>query len=600
MKKVSQAQLDELRARSDIVEVIGNYIRLQRAGASFKALCPFHKEKTPSFHVNPARQIYHCFGCGAGGDVFRFIMQHQGVDFMTAVRILAQRAGMVIEFEEGPGEKKSEREVLLHVLQTVADFYHRVLLEHSSAAEARAYVRSRDLEVAAQIFRFGFAPVQSDAMLKFAEAKKCAPALLEKAGILARAEGRGGWYDRFRGRLMIPIADELGRVIGFTGRVLPSDDSPAKYVNSPETPLFRKSRVLFAFDRARRAIVNSRTAILCEGQIDVIRCHLAGIENAVAAQGTAVTEEHAHLLRRYADEVVLMLDADEAGRNAALRNAETLLAAELSIRIATLPAGEDPDSLIRKSGREAFERIVAAAVPVIPFLVDLREARGETTDEAGLRRVAREALDLIAASPSPMQRELMLRQAAARLRLPEAALREQMRRNRPRASARGTESAVATASSSRPSHPVEELGVMSVALRYPEVLPLFRRYLPERLLTDPICVQIYRILHAVSPEEWPSRLFAPDCDPEVAHVASEILASPPKVKGEVYAPEKAAKDYILALWRIELQRQRDRLRRLPGEDPAREQEINMLCHHIGLLKRGWKDAEPFLELQEEE
>ena len=599
MKIIPKNQLEELRARSDIVEVIGGYLRLQRAGSAFKALCPFHKEKTPSFHVNPARQIFHCFGCGAGGDVFRFVVQHQGVDFMTAVRILAQRAGLAIELEEDGAEKKSEREVLFAVLQATADFYHRVLMEHATAAEARDYVRSRDLETAAQTFHFGYAPAQPDAMLKFAEARKFDPSLLETAGILARAEGRAGWYDRFHGRLIIPIADELGRVIGFTGRVLPSDASPAKYVNSPETALFRKSRVLFAFDRARRAIVRSRCAILCEGQIDVIRCHLAGLENAVAAQGTAVTEEHAHLLRRYADEVVLMLDADAAGQSAALRSAETLLSAELSMRVATLPPGEDPDSLIRRAGAAAVERVVANAVSVIRFLVDVREAQGEMADEAGVRRTARAALDLIAASPAPTQRELMLREAAARLRLSESALREQMRRRPRRPLFRGTDDDRGSAAP-RPPHPPEETGALGVALKHPDTWPLFQRHLPERLLTDPACVRIYRVLLATPPEEWTARLFAPEVDAEAASLASELLAAPEMVRGETYAPETAAKDYLRALWRNELQRQRNRLLRATHPGPDQEQKINLLCHHIGLLTMEWDDAEAVMELHEDE
>lgn len=597
MKVIPKNVLEELRARSDIVEVVGGYLRLQRAGASFKALCPFHKEKTPSFHVNPARQTFHCFGCGAGGDVFRFVMQKEGVDFSTAVRLLARRAGMVIEVADEDPREKSEKDQLYRIHEDLAEFYRRVLQEHPAGEAARAYLKTRDLVEAARVFRFGFAPDVPDALLKFAAAKKYEPALLEKAGVLMRSEGRGGFYDRFRGRLMIPIRDELGRVIAFTGRVLRAEDSPAKYVNSPETPLFRKGRVLFAFDRARRAIAEQRRAILCEGQIDVIRCQLAGLENAVAAQGTAVTEDHARILRRYADEVVLMLDADTAGQNAALRSAELMLAAELSVRVAVLPAGEDPDSLIRKEGRAAIDRVLEGARPVVDYLIELSAARGELASEAGLGRAVTAVLDLAALSPSPTQRDFMLRAAAARLRLSETALREQLgrRRARPAANARAEEET----RPAPPAHPPHELGALRSLIRHPELAPLFRTHLPERLFMDAVCARLYRLALAHPPEAWSAEVAAIADDDEIARVYAEAAALTGG-GGEVYSPEDAARDYILAMWRGELQRRRERLLRQTDLTPEMEREINTLSWHLSLLRRGWDAALPFLELQAEE
>ena len=600
MKTVPKTQLDELRARSDIVEVIGSHLRLQRAGSTFKALCPFHKEKTPSFHVNPSRQIFHCFGCGAGGDVFSFVMKREGVDFMTAVRMLAQRAGMVIETVDEDPQNKSEKEQLFQVHAALATFYHRVLMEHPSAADARAYLKSRDLlDEAAKKVQFGFAPDIPDALLKFAAARKYDPALLEKAGILARAEGRADVYDRFRGRIMIPICDELGRVIAFTGRILHPEASPAKYVNSPETPLFRKSRVLFALHLARRAIVDARRAVLCEGQIDTIRCHLAGLENAVAAQGTAITEEHARILRRYADEIVLMLDADTAGQNAALRSAELLIASELSVRVAALPPGEDPDSLIRKAGRAAVERAIEQAVPALVFLVNLQEARGELASEAGIARVTRAVLKLIAAAPSPTHQERLLRQAAARLRLSDAALRQDL--HRIVGARRGRTDLSVEAAETHPEHPADEIGALRTALRNPSLLPLFRSFLPERLFLDAICARLYRLILSVPSNQLTAEACAPSEAPEVGRLLSQLLSEieSETVRREIYTDEHAARDYILKLWRNDLQRQRDGLIRSATVDPDAEQKINDLCLHLAALRRGWDAALPFLELHEQ-
>ena len=390
--------------------------------------------------------------------------------------------------------------------------------------------------------------------MNFAAASKFDPALMERAGILARSEGRSEWYDRFRGRVMIPICDEIGRVIAFTGRILNPEASPAKYVNSPETPLFRKSRVLFALHLARRAIVDARRAILCEGQIDTIRCHLAGIENAVAAQGTAVTEDHARLLRRYSDEVVLMLDADAAGQNAALRSAELLIAAELGVRIAALPPGEDPDSLIRTAGRAAVERVIEQAVPAVVFLVNLQEARGELASEAGIARVVRAALDLAAAAPSPTQQELLLRQAADRLRLTETALRGQLQRLQgSRRYPTAPTAANGAAAEAPTTHPADEVGALSTIVRNPALLPLFRSFLPERLFVDAVCARLFRLALSVPPDRWLAEACAPSEEPEVGRLLSQLLAETAleTVRREIYTDERAAREPLREIDRLD-------------------------------------------------
>jgi DNA primase len=306
MKQIPRETIEEVRSRNDIADVIGSYLSLKNAGTRFKANCPFHKEKTPSFTVSPDRQIYHCFGCGAGGDVIRFVQEYEKVDFMTALQMLADRVGMELNLEEGGEGSGADKRKLFQIHEGVAQLYQRILLDHESGEAGRAYLASRALKPETiKEFQIGFAPDRFDALEKWAQQKKIPLELMEQAGLMIKSDKRSGYYDRFRNRLMFPIRDEAGRVIGFSGRAIVKDEKSGKYVNSPETPLFHKSRVLFAIDKARRAMADSRVAIVCEGQIDAIRCHEAGLANVVASQGTALTSDHARMIRRYADEVIL-------------------------------------------------------------------------------------------------------------------------------------------------------------------------------------------------------------------------------------------------------------------------------------------------------
>jgi DNA primase len=358
--------LDRVRMANDLVEVVQWLgVPLKRAGASHKALCPFHKEKTPSFHVNARTQSFKCFGCGAGGDVFKFLMLREGLDFPTAVRRLAERGHVALPETSAPGERgptRERRDKLYEALSKARDWYHLLLMRDRRAEAARRYLREREFGSAvAKEYRLGFSPA-GGGLVEWAKAQRIEPSVLEEAGLAL--SGRSGLFDRFRGRLMIPIADDFGRIVGFTARLLDPAAKEAKYVNSPETPVFHKGRLLFGLDRAKRALQERRSALLCEGQLDCIRCQSAGLAWAVAPQGTALTEDQARILRRYAEEVVLCFDADQAGQEATWRNARTLIVAGLAVKAASLPAGEDPDSLIRKQGAAAMEKLLAAAVDI--------------------------------------------------------------------------------------------------------------------------------------------------------------------------------------------------------------------------------------------
>ena len=602
MKKVSQQTIETIRQRCDIADVIQSYVPLQRSGASLKACCPFHKEKTPSFHVNPARQIYHCFGCGAGGDVFRFVMEYEKADFMTAVRLLAQRAGVPIEVDEDERRETSNKDRLLKVHEAAASFFQERLAKDPGAADARAYLERRQLDgEAARRFRIGWSPDRFDAILEWGRAEGFDDALLETAGLAARSDR--GLYDRFRKRVMFPICDEQGRVIGFSGRVLREEDSPAKYVNSPETPLFRKSRVLYAIDKARRAIVEKRQAVLCEGQIDTLRCHLAGIENAVAAQGTAVTEEHARILKRYGDEVVVMLDADNAGQNAAIRSAQILMAAGMSVRMATLPSGEDPDSMILKEGAESVLRVLAAAESAPFFAIRVAEQRGEMGAEAGRTRTVRGVLEIIAAAPMESTREDLLRQTAARLALPVEALRSDFRSLPRRAAAAGDRPDDAGApSGERPApRPVEEMAVVEVAIHHPAQRGLIRDHLPSGHMSDPLLRRMLEVVVTRGADD--TRSFAADAgdDAEFARLAAEFEMESRWLDGVDASPERAARDCILRIWRSALDRRRRDLAALAARAAGREreelgQQMMELTLQLKTLQRGWDAALPILEL----
>ena len=370
---LSPATREQIRAASDIVDVIGAYLPLKKAGANFTALCPFHKEKSPSFNVNPHKQIFHCFGCHKGGDVFTFVKDYENIGFMDAVRRLAERAKIPLEFENTPGAQESR-----HLKDQLLEIHDQLATPLAKLPRQRGR-RPTGARLSGQARRLGgrdqTVPHRRRAGIVGrhgelgAEAKIIELAVVEKAGLIIRKEETGNYYDRFRGRLMFPICDEQGRVIGFSGRILSGDEKTAKYVNSPETPIFTKSKIFFGLDKSKRAILDAGYAIICEGQLDLIACFMNGVQNIVAPQGTAFTEQHARIIKRYANEVVLCFDSDNAGQNAIVRSLDHLLAAGLAVRVAVVPAPHDPDSFIKAHGGEAFRKLVENAEGFFEFLL---------------------------------------------------------------------------------------------------------------------------------------------------------------------------------------------------------------------------------------
>lgn len=429
-KGITEAAVEEIKARIDLADLIASYgIQIKTAGASKKACCPFHHEKTPSFNINESKGFYHCFGCGESGDVIKFVQKMDGLTFVEAVKKLAEQCGVKIEEKEDPAGGKRKR--LLALMAELAQFYHRCLLKTKEAEAAREYLKGRDLGSDVQeSFLIGYAPNGISTIMKWAEKYNFTAEELSDAGVIKPPRGPGDrGYHRFGGRLMFSIRDKRGRVVAFSGRQLVASKNSGKYVNSPETPIFKKSNVLFGFDKAAGNIAKSahREAIVCEGQIDTIRLHVSGFPVAVASQGTAFTEEHVKMLKKVADQVALVFDDDAAGRKAAIRTAGLFLAAEMPVRVVSLPEGDDPDSYLRKHPAEDFQKLLGDAESIMSFQVRAEKAKETNPDSIdAMARVTKAILGTIAQSKNAVIRAGMVGEAAKLLGVPSAALSEEL------------------------------------------------------------------------------------------------------------------------------------------------------------------------------
>src|SRR5213596_204558 len=469
----SSATLEQIRAASDIVEVIGSYLPLKRAGANFVTLCPFHKEKTASFNVHPHRQIFHCFGCHKGGDVFTFVQDYENVSFPEAVHRLAERGRIPLEFEKGPGAQKHRflKETLLLIHEQITQRWQTALAQESAGQIARDYLKQRRVsDEAVKLFRLGYAPEAWDDTVNWARNKGHELAIVEQAGLILRKEGSDHYYDRFRGRLIFPICDEQGRVIGFSGRVLSGDDKTAKYVNSPETPIFTKGKVFFGLDKSKRALLDAGYAVVCEGQLDLIACYLAGVHNIVAPQGTALTAEHTRILKRYVDEVVLCFDSDTAGRNAAIRALDDLLASGLAIRVGAVPPPHDPDSFIKASGGAAFQQLIERAEGFFDFYLNHLCATNDVGQDRGRLAVVRAMGEALDKTRNAVLADTYAQKTAQRLGVSPEAVRTEFKKIRaPRTAPAGDEPVAAPKPLARPS--TQEFWLLKLLLLDDELLP---------------------------------------------------------------------------------------------------------------------------------
>lgn len=481
-------EVEEIKSRLDIVDVIGQYVTLQKAGRTFKAPCPFHGERTPSFIVSPDRQSWHCFGaCGTGGDIFSFVMKREGIEFPEALRILAERAGVRLQERRVSEEQDRQRARLYAANETAAHFYRDLLLKSDAAANARDYLDRRGLDTASvETFLVGYSPQAWEGLMEHLRKYEFTDREMLQAGLVI--EGERGLHDRFRGRLMFAINDQKGRVVGFGARAL--DDSQPKYINTAQTPLFDKGGVLYALDRAQAGIRRDGRAVIVEGYMDAIAAHQHGFDNVVAQMGTALTERQVRIVKKLANEIVLALDADAAGSQAMVRGHEVVRealdqaeravpvvswrgligyqeSAAVNLRIAVLPEGRDPDDVIRQD-TELWTRLVDEARPVLDFRLEAAAAGHDLADPRGRSQLVQEFLPLLQAVADPVVRAHYLQRLARLSLLSEEELAGLLRRESARAKGRapGQRPPVAAAPSTGDAREQFLLGLL---LRYPEL-----------------------------------------------------------------------------------------------------------------------------------
>ncbi|MFA5038932.1 MAG: DNA primase [Candidatus Omnitrophota bacterium] len=424
----AESVISDVLERCNIAELISSYIPLKRAGRNFKANCPFHAEKTASFMVSMEKQIFHCFGCGQGGNAITFVMQYEKVGFREALETVAQRCGIPLPEPEGaPGQKRQDdlKKQLLAVYEKAAAYYHDLLITSPRAQKVRNYLLSRGISrETARKFKLGFAPDEWEGLLSHLKKQNIPLSLLEKSG-LAVAKDKGGLYDRFRNRIMFPITDSKGRTIAFGGRVL--DDATPKYINSPETPVYTKGKNLFGFELSRDFIRQEDQAIVVEGYLDMIVPFETGVKNIVASLGTALTEDQIRLIKRYTKRVVMLYDADLAGELATMRALELLIGQDVDVRVAELPKGDDPDSFARKHGRDAFVRMVEEASPVFEYRLGRLLAKYDSRSTTGKSRIVREILPTIDHFLQATTRAEYVKKTAEALQVDERALMEDLK-----------------------------------------------------------------------------------------------------------------------------------------------------------------------------
>jgi DNA primase len=422
--------ISRVRDSIDIVDLISGYMSLKKTGKNHLGLCPFHSEKTPSFNVNPEKQIFHCFGCGVGGDVFKFLELQEGLNFPEAVKQLAARGGIPLPADSVSRKEdkrtEDERKALLTIIADAAGYYRKAL-EGSAGSAARAYLKKRGVtDQIVQDFALGFARPDWDGLLRHLKQKGYAFSQMEKAGLIVKRSEAEGYYDRFRGRIIFPISDISGHVIAFGGRVM--DDSLPKYLNSPETPLYSKSNVLYCLDKAKEPARKQKYFIIVEGYLDAIACHQYGAQNAVATLGTALTEGHLRLMRRFAQNLVLIFDPDPAGVKAAMRGLDLFVSSGMKVNVVSLPDNDDPDTFLKKNGYEAFTSCLRKSEKFMDFVLGqvvkggLAPSIDEKVEKAG------EMLGYIARLPSGIERDHYLKRTAEALDLDEGVLRQELPR----------------------------------------------------------------------------------------------------------------------------------------------------------------------------
>jgi DNA primase len=555
---------EEVKSRVDIAEVIGEYVDLKRRGSAIMGLCPFHTEKTPSFHVNREGQFYHCFGCGKGGDVITFLMDITGMSFREAMEHLAERTGL--EMPRRRASAPESRELADRVAAAnlaAAEYFHRTL-NAEEGRPGREYFEGRGLSPdVIRTFRLGYCPEDPSGMLAFAKSKGVSLDFLDAAGILMKSKYGGPPFSRFGGRVIFPIIDPAARILGFGGRILAGEG--AKYVNSPETPVYHKSRVLFGLYQAKAALKKLRAAIVVEGYMDVIALHQAGFTNVLAASGTAFTTEQGRIIARQARSVTLLFDGDRAGLSAAARGADTLLATDLMISVCVLPEGHDPDSYVRAHGADSLRAYLDHPMTIWEF--KLLALGGEKVGPEDRIRLAGEIADSIALISDELKREVYIKDLSLKLGIDNDAMRKAVAgRLRKRAVRREETAAV------EPVSAADKRELLAALLRYPDLARAFMQEAGAKPFTHPamrrVAEEMFRRM-VEGLEMSPAALMNALNDRE----AQQAIAAASVIElGEKTAAKYIA-DYLRAHIISELRAEYDGLRsRMVGEQDAGKKE----------------------------
>lgn len=570
---IPEALLEEIQARIDIADVISQYVSLKRAGRNFKALCPFHHEKSPSFMVNRDKQIYHCFGCGEGGDAFAFLMKYEKLSFREAVKALADRAGVSLPLDsKSDAQDISEFDLIYKANATARDFYIS-LLKSDKGAGAREYLKKRGLDGAiAGEFGLGYAPAEWDGLIKYAKSKGIDEKRLEKAGLIISSEGR--FHDRFRNRVMFPILDMRSRVVAFGGRVL--DDSLPKYINSPETVVYKKGKSLYGLNMTWEAMRDKEEAVIVEGYVDLLTPYASGFKNIVASLGTALTEDQVRLLKRYTNCVYMVYDADAAGEAAMLRGLDIFLAEDVRVKIVELESGLDPDTFIKKRGADAFKKRLEVAKDLFDYKLGILLKRYDVKSIEERSQIAMHMLSTIARVKNSILKSSYIKNLSERLGVNEASLLKELKSQKTQSPSFREEKAPIQA------HPANaaqfdsaEKMLIGIMLDNEKAIDIVQKKLKPFGFSNPILNEIYAKAVKLKEEGKKinsNRLIRLLDTPEAKRSASEILNSLP-ASGDM---DKCINDCVMRIKEKRVKERLDFLRTKLDEDPVLLKEYNEL------------------------
>ncbi len=601
MALIPEHLIDRIRESTDIVEVISRYVSLKKSGRNYKALCPFHTEKTPSFTVSSEKQIFHCFGCGAGGNVFNFLMRYEKISFLEAVEKLATEQGIELPKKREAERVSDEYDRLYRANQFAADFYHRTLQKQFD--RLKGYLNRRNLtEETLKFFKIGLAPDAWDQLLQEVQKNKLGPDAFLKTGLLMTSEkDPNRKYDRFRNRLMFPIHNLSGRVVAFGGRDLSDDPHTPKYINSPESPVYQKSQILYGLYYSRDWIRQEGFAIFVEGYMDYLQLFQHGIKNVVATSGTALTEQHAALIRRYTSDVILCYDADTAGVNAAIRGGQILFQDNLNVRVVLLPEGEDPDSFVKNQGTSAFYALLDKAEDYFEFRMNRLQNSLKEGDVAGHSQAVNELLDSLAPHSDPIKQNFYMNRLAERFGLQEATLlaeirkrRKILRRREERTLTRQKPEPVTRAGTALIGAWRAEKDILIILLNYFEEVKhlIFKHLEPQDFLNEPFRKMFVRIRENQdrSGDELIHFILSEIEDETVINLLTADLFK------EILKPARYLKDCMeqvkIAFHQHQLEANRQKLKQLSPQDPEFNRlmtEINDSLTQIRQIRTLFKD-----------